>query len=81
MFSQVLSVSRRFAVEYFVFDAIFVHGRIYNSVAHYNSLKVGVGCMIVCQMSPFYFYDGITSQRFELEGWNFFWGLIKKIYF
>ena len=46
-----------------------VHDRIYNSVADYNSLRVGVGCMYDCMSDvPFHFHNGITSQRFELEG-------------
>ena len=38
--------------------------KIYNSVADLNSSRVGVGW----RMSPFHFHDGITFQRFELEG-------------
>ena len=26
------------------------------------------------------FHDGITFERFELEGWNFMWGLIMEIF-
>ena len=44
---------------------------------NYNSSRVGVGCC----MSPlfFTFYDRITFERLELEGWNFVWGLIMEI--
>ena len=44
-------------------DIILVHDRIYNSVADYNSSRVGVGCM-----SPFHVHDGIIFQCGELEG-------------
>ena len=58
---------------------LFVHDKIYNSVADYKSSRVGVGC----QMSddPFFFllHDGITFERFELQGWNFVWGLDMEI--
>ena len=34
-------------------------------------------CMLnVCRLSPFHFHDGITSQSFELKGWDFLWVLI-----
>ena len=42
-------------------NSIFVNDRIYNSVADYNS-RVDVGC------PPFSLHDGITFERFELEG-------------
>ena len=42
----------------------FVHDRIYNSFADYKSSRVGVGW----RMSPLFFHDGITFERFELEG-------------
>ena len=31
--------------------------------------------------NSYIFYDEITFERFKLEGWNFVWGLIIKIYF
>ena len=48
---------------------IFVHDRIYNSVADYRSSRVGVGCRmsdVVCPLL-FFFHDGITFERFELQ--------------
>ena len=44
---------------------VFVHDRIYNYVADYNSSKVGVEMYV---MSTLFFHDGITFERFELEG-------------
>ena len=49
-----------FLLDCFIF---IVHNRIYNSVAKYNSSRVGVGCMYVL-----FFYDWITFERFKLEG-------------
>ena len=49
---------------------LFVLDGIYNSDV----------CMYVGCMSPFHFHNGITSQRFKLEGWNFLWGLLMKIF-
>ena len=63
------------------FIPIFVHDGI-NSVADYNSLWVGVGCMDVWMyewMSRGKFHDGITSKRLEILGWNFVWCLILMI--
>ena len=34
---------------------------------------------VVCPLF-FFVHDGITFERFKLEGWNFEWGLIMKIY-
>ena len=58
-------------------EKLFVHDRIYNSVADYRSSRVGVGCMsdVGCRMSDgvwrmsplFFFHDGITFERFELQ--------------
>ena len=61
--------------------SFFVHDGIYNSVADYRSSRVGVGCRmsyVVCRMlyvgcrmsdvpSFFFFHDGITFERFELQ--------------
>ena len=63
--------------------AVFVHDGI-NSVADYNSLRVGVGCrmdgwMDVGCMSPSKFHDGITFKRLEILSWNFVWCLILMI--
>ena len=46
---------------------VFVHDRIYNSVADYNSSNSGCRMYVGCP--PFSFsHDGITFERFELEG-------------
>ena len=58
---------------------LFVHDGM-NSVADYNSLRVGVGCVYVVWMSPCKFHDRITSKRLEILGWNFVWWLILMIY-
>ena len=48
-----------------VWSIFFVHDRIYNSVADYNSSSVGFGCILdVCP--PCNFHDGIILQRCEL---------------
>ena len=54
---------------------VFVHDRIYNSVADDSSSRVGVVCRtsyVICRMSDvpsfLLFHDGITFERFELEG-------------
>ena len=64
-----------------IWNLIWVHD---NSVADYKSSRVGVGCHMsdcVCLMSPlFIFHDGITFERFKLEGWTFVWGLIMEIF-
>ena len=50
----------------FLYVYLFVRDRIYNSVADYNSSIVGVGCM--SDVPFFLFNDGITFERFVLEG-------------
>ena len=66
----------------FAIILIFVHDRIYNSVADYRSSRVGVGCRMsdagrrmsdgVCRTayvpSFSFFHDGITFERFESQG-------------
>ena len=68
----------RIRYPFFVRDGI-------NSVADYNSLRVGVGCrmsdgcrMYVC-MSRGKFHDWITFERLEILSWNFVWCLILVI--
>ena len=43
-----------------VVHMFFVHDEIYNSVADYNSSRVGVGCGMYVKC-PFHFHDGITG--------------------
>ena len=46
-----------------------------------TSSRVGVGCMSDDGFPPFFsLHDGITFECFELEGWNFVWGLIMEIF-
>ena len=53
------------------FSPLFVHDGI-NSVADYNSLRVGVGCLDVGCLDVWMsdvrgkFHDGITSKCFEI---------------
>ena len=52
---------------------IFVHDGIYNSVADYYFSRVGVGCLMYVECMSVglffsFFYDGITFERFKLEG-------------
>ena len=62
---------------------ICVHNRIYNSVADYNSSRVGVGCMYKCPSSIFTvgLFFGIIFQRYKLKGSHFLWLIIMFIYF
>ena len=58
-----LTSQKSFRIDFFVHDGI-------NSVADYNSLRVGVGCMDVCMdgwMSRGKFHDGITFKRLEVS--------------
>ena len=65
-------------------DFVFVHDGI-NSVANYNSLRVGVGWMsdVGCRMdvcpSRGKFHDRITFKRLKILSLNFVWCLILMI--
>ena len=57
-------------------ELLFVHDRIYSSVADYNSSRVGVGCMYVECMSavpvPFSWWDNFS--KLWAQGLGFFVG-------
>ena len=56
---------RNLHVVFYEKESFFVHDGI-NSVADYNSLRVGVSCWMDVWMSPCKFHDWITSERLEI---------------
>ena len=56
-------------IEFLDFNSFcIVQDGIYNSVADYNSSSVGVGCRMLYVPCFLFFLEGITFERFKLEG-------------